>query len=135
MTTASKKQALSNLYGLMMEINLHQADEDVLNELQQHPDPQIEKHLLKVKQLTTKLKAEAYKIQFQVAIDQLKALKQKGVEELKKLFQPSEQVELSPLFRKFEELTEKDEKAILEDQELLRLMRILKEKLDDNKNK
>lgn len=129
------KQALSNLYGLMMEINLHQADEDVLHELHEHPDPQIDKHLLKIRQLSTKLKAEANKTHFQTVKEQLEIFKQKGIEELKKLLQPTEQVELSPLFRKFEELTEKDEKAISEDQELLRLMRILKNKLDDNQNK
>jgi len=118
----------------MMEINLHRTDEDVLKELQEHPDPQIEKHVLRIKQLTTKLKAEATKVRFQDAVNQLMILKQKGVDEIKKLFQPSEQKELIPLFRKFEELTEKDEKEILEDQELLRLMKILKDKLDDCKN-
>ena len=48
--------------------------------------------------------------------------------ELKKLLAPHEQVQLVPLFRKLEELT------ILEDQELLHLMEILKDKLDDKSN-
>lgn len=134
MTTSSARQTLSNLYGLMMEINLHQSDEDVLKELQENPDSQIEKHLLQVKQMTTKLKAEANKSRFQVALNQLKELKEKGIEELRKFIQPSEQAEFVPLFRKFEELTEKDEHAILEDQELLRLLKILKEKVDDRSN-
>lgn len=134
MATVSARQVLSNLYGLMMEINLHRTDEDVLNELNERPDPQIEKHLLRVKQLATKLKAETNRARFQAAVDQLRTLKEKGIEELKKFIRPSEQAEFVPLFRKFEELTEKDEQAILEDQDLLRLMKILKDKLDDNAN-
>lgn len=39
MATLNPKQILSNLYGLMMEINYHRLDEEVLAELQQKPDP------------------------------------------------------------------------------------------------
>ena len=134
MTTSSARKTLNNLYGLMMEINLHQEDEDVLKELQENPDSQIERHLVKVKQLNTKLKAEANKFKFQTALIQLRELKEKGIEELRKFIQPSEQAEFVPLFRKFEELTEKDEHAILEDIELLRLLKILSEKIDDKPN-
>ena len=35
-----------------------------------------------------------------------------------------------PLFRRFEELSEKDEASIAEDQEMLQLIDALKEKLD-----
>ena len=65
METGNAKQVLSNLYGLMMEINLHRADEDILDELKNNPDPQIEKHLTNIRRLTTKYKAYAYKLQFQ----------------------------------------------------------------------
>ena len=136
MSTLNAKQVLSNLYGLMMEINYHRPDEDILEELTEHPDPQVEKHLIRVKQLSTKFKAEANKNRFQEALDQLNALKQKGSDELRKLFPPIERQrpELVQLFRKFEELTSKDEQAILEDQDLLRLIKLLKDKLDDETN-
>lgn len=132
MVTLNAKQILSNLYGLMMEINYHRQDEDVITELNSNPDPQIEKHLLRIKQLTTRLKAEANKALFQRAFEQIKVLKQRGLEELKNLVKPQDQEKLIPLFRKFEELTEEDEAAILEDQELLHLLEILKERLDEN---
>lgn len=134
MATINARQILSNLYGVMMEINFHRTEEEVLSELQQSPDPIIEKHLIKIKQLSTKLNAEANRNSFHEALLQLKYLKERGSEELMKLFQPAEKQKLAPLFRRFEELTEKDEKAILEDQELLQLIKILKEKLHENKD-
>ena len=132
MGIVSAKQVLSNLYGLMMELNLHRADEDVLKELQENPDPQIEKHLVKIKQLNAKLKAQANVSRFQKVKEQIKVLKELGLEEFKKLIQPQEEAQLIPLFRKFEEITEEDEASILEDQELLRLMEILNNRANDN---
>ncbi len=132
MGTVSAKQVLSNIYGLMMELNLHRADEDVLKELQENPDPQIEKHLIKIKQLNAKLKAQVNVSRFQKVKEQIKALKELGLEEFKKLIQPQEETQLIPLFRKFEEITEEDEASILEDQELLRLMEILNNRANDN---
>lgn len=131
--SAKTREILNNLYALMMEINLHRADEDVLAELYQHNDEQIDKHLIKVKQLSAKLKIEENKLRFKNAIEQITILKNKGIEELKKLLEPHDQVQLIPLFRKFEELTEEDESSVLEDEELLHLMEILKDKLDDTK--
>lgn len=131
MITLNDREVLSNLYGLMMEINLHQDDEDIFSELNANPDAQIDRHLVKIKQLNTKLRAEANKRMFQQAIEQIALLKQKGLEELKKLIHPQERAQLMPLFRKFEELTAEDEASILEDQELLHLMEILKDRIDD----
>jgi hypothetical protein len=132
MAVVNAKQVLSNLYGLMMEINLHREDEDVLAELQAHPDGQIDKHLFKIKQLSAKFKAETNRLRFQEAMEQITILKQKGLDELKKLLRPHEQEQLMPLFRKFEELTQEDQAAILGDQEVLQLMEILKNRLDEN---
>ena len=131
MITLSDREVLSNLYGLMMEINLNQDDEDIFSELNSNPDAQIDRHFIKIKQLNAKLRAAANKKKFHQAIEQITLLKQKGLEELKKLIQPQEQAQLLPLFRKFEELTADDEASILEDQELLRLMEILKDRIDD----
>lgn len=132
MATLNAKQVLSDLYGLMMEINYHRPDEEVLEELQQKPDAQLEQHLVKIRQISAKLKAQANKERFQKAIDQIRILKEKGLDELKKLINAQEQAQLVPLFRKFEELTEKDEAAIVEDQELLHLIEVLKNKLDED---
>ncbi|MBS1753574.1 MAG: hypothetical protein KF741_13215 [Ferruginibacter sp.] len=126
------KEILNNLYGLMMEINFHRSDEDILAQLQTNPDQQIDKHLLKIKQLSSKLRAEANKIRFQKAIEQITLLKQKGLDELKKFLKPQEQFQLVSLFSKFEELTSGDEAAILEDEELLNFMATLKDRLDED---
>lgn len=132
MTTLNAKQVLSNLYGLMMEINYHRTDEEVLAELRENADSHLDGHLLKIKQITAKLKGQENKYRFQKAIDEIKKLKEKGFDELKKLIRPQEQAQLIPLFRKFEELTTEDEVSILEDQELLQLIEILKGRIDEN---
>lgn len=126
------KEILNNLYGLMMEINFHRSDEDILAQLQTNPDQQIDKHLLKIKRLSSKLRAEANKLRFQKAIEQITLLKQKGIDELKKFLKPQEQFQLVSLFSKFEELTSGDEASILEDEELLSFMATLKDRLDED---
>lgn len=131
MSTVNARQVLSNLYGLMMEINFHRADEDILSELNSNPDKTIDGHLLNIKRLRSKLKAQASKEKFQLALEQLTLLKQKGIGELQKLLDPQAQQQLVPLFRKFEGLTKEDEQSILEDQELLRMLELLKDKLDE----
>lgn len=131
MGTRDTKQILSDLYGLMMEISFHREDEVVLKELHEHPDPQIEQHFLRIKQITAKLKAEANRRRFAKAKEQLALLKQKGIEEIQRIITPQERVEFAPLFRKFEELTKEDEQAILEDQELLKFLEILSTHIDD----
>ena len=132
METLNAKQVLSNLYGLMMEMNYHRPDQEVLAELRENPDLHLEKHLTKIRQITAKLKAQQNQERFQRIIEQIRDLKEKGLEELKKLIRPQEQAQLIPLFRKFEELTSEDEAAILEDQELLQLIEILKDRIDEN---
>jgi hypothetical protein len=119
----------------MMEINLYRDDEEVLSQLKDAPDPQIDRHLLKIRQLTTKLRASAHKSKVQQAIDQINALRKLGLAELNNFLNPDQQRALSPLFNKFKELTSEDEKSLLQDQELLRALEILKKKLDeDSKN-
>jgi len=134
MGTRSTKQILSDLYGLMMEINFHREDEEVLKELEENPDPQIEQHLLKIKQIQTKLRAVANRRRFDKAKEQFALLKKKGIEEIRRRISPQERIEYAPLFRKFEELTKEDEEAILEDQELLKLLEILNKQIDNDSN-
>jgi hypothetical protein len=132
METQNTKQILSDLYGLMMEINFHREDEEVFNELQENPDPQIEDHIVRIKQITAKMKAEANRIRFVRVKEQLALFKQKGIEEIQQLITPQEKVKYAPLFRKFEELTKEDEEAIMEDQELLKLLEILNKRIDND---
>lgn len=132
MEIQNTKQILSDLYGLMMEINFHREDEEVLKELQDSPDPQIEQHLLRIKQISAKLKAKANRVRFIKAKEQLALLKQKGIEEIQRLITPQERVRYAALFRKFEEITKQDEEAIMEDQELLKLLEILKKYIDND---
>lgn len=134
MNSKNTKQILSDLYGLMMEINYHRADEDVLQELEENPDPQLDKHLIKIKQMKAKLNAISNENKFQKIIDYVKALKNKGLDEIKNTLSLEEQSVLIPLFRKFDNLTEEDEKEILEDSELLHYLEILKDKFDSDEN-
>ncbi len=133
MKTQDARKILSNLYGLMMEINYHREDEDVAQELQENPDTQIEMHLIRIKQITAKLKAEANQQRFAQAKEKLRQLKESGLEGLKQLITPEEKIQFAPLFRKFEELNKEDEESILEDQELLKMLEILKKRIDDSK--
>lgn len=132
MKVNNSKQILSNLYGLLMEINLYRTDEDVLSELQDNPDDSIDEHLLKIKQINAKLRGNENRLRFEKAIEQIRLLKEKGLDELEKLIKPEEKLELIPLFRKFEELSEDDERAILDDKELLLFLKILNDRIDEN---
>lgn len=127
MATTSK-QILNNLYGLMLEINYNREEEEILSELVETQDLQINNHLIKIKQLTAKLKAESSKVRYQRALEQLAKFKEKGIDSFKKLFSAEEQLTLVPMFNKFTELSKSDEEAILEDQEMLFLLEILKDK-------
>lgn len=132
MGTRNTKQILSDLYGLMMEINFHREDEDVLKELLENPDSQIEGHLLRIKQIKAKVRAEANRARFAWAKEQLALLKEKGIEEIQRLITPQERIQYAPLFSKFEEMTKEDEENILEDQELLKMLEILNKKINED---
>lgn len=132
MGTRNTKQILSDLYGLMMEINFHREDEDVLTELLENPDSQIEGHLLRIKQIKAKVRAEANIARFAWAKEQLALLKEKGIEEIQRLITPQERIQYAPLFSKFEEMTKEDEENILEDQELLKMLEFLNKKINEN---
>lgn len=131
MKAEGAQQVLNNFYGLLMEMNLLQSDEDILARVNVSEDPFIQKHLKNIRQLSTKYAALANQNRYKALKDEFQKLKDIGVEELKKLLQPEELVELQPLFRKFEEITVEDEAEILEDQEFLQLIQHLKKKLDE----
>src|SRR5699024_5461321 len=107
---------------------------DVLMELQESPDPILDKHLVQIKKIKAKLRALENETRFQKAIEYVKNLRSKGIEEVKKSLSLEDQTDLIPLFRKFDNLTEEDEQDILEDSELLHYIEILKDKLDLDEN-
>ena len=127
----TNKQILNNLYGLMLEINYHRDNDEILAELQAKPDALIDKHLAKIKQITAKLKAEANRQRYQNAVQQLQMLKEKGIEQFKSMFSNTDQAKLVPMFNRFTELSQADEEAILEDQQMLEFLEILKNRADE----
>lgn len=131
MKAEGAQQILNNLYGLLMEMNLLQSDDDALNQSNILEDPFIQKHLKNIKLLSAKYAAVANRSRYQTLKNEFKKLKEQGVEELKKMLQPQDVIELQPLFRKFEEITPEDEQDIIEDQEFLLMLEQLKKKLDE----
>jgi len=83
-----------------------------------------------IKLRTAKYNALRQKSKYNSLLIELKRLKEIGVDKLRQLIGPEEAMQLQPLFSKFEELSEKDEASIAEDQELLQLLAALKGKLD-----
>lgn len=126
-------QILTNLYGLMMDINYHREDLDVLNDLKTKPDTFVEDHLTRIKRAIAKNKAAAQRQNIDLALDQLRQLKERGLEEIRKLLTTQEQAEYAQLFRKFEGLSKQDEASILEDKQLLKLLERIKQSKDDNR--
>src|SRR5258708_5328856 len=127
----SNAEILNHFYSLLLEMNFHQADDEILSEKVSLDDPLIQKHLQKIKLLSAKYKAIRTKNRYAAIVAEIKRLKDLGIEEIQKLLNPQEEVRLMPLFRRFEELSEKDEASIVEDQEMLQLIDALKEKLDN----
>ena len=126
------KQILSNLYSLLMEMNFHMEGPELIADLTTKEKERVDKHYKQVKLLKAKYKTEANKQYFYKAFEQIRELKEKGIEELQKLVKPNEQQALVPLFRKFEALTEQDKTSILEDTELLALIELLKQRVDES---
>ena len=126
-------QILNNLYGLMMDINYHRDDVDVLDDLKAKPDAFVEDHLTRIKRAIAKNKAAAQRQNIELALDQLRQLKDRGLEEIRKLLTVQEQAEYAQLFRKFEGLSKEDEASILEDKQLLKLLERIKDSKDDNR--
>ena len=123
-------QILDHFHSLLMEINFLRPEEDVFGESGYHEDAFIQKHLRQIKLKMAKLKAEQNKGSFKAIFEELGRIKSMGATEFNKLLSPEQQLQLQPLFRKFEELSEKDEAAIVNDAELLQIISALRDKLD-----
>lgn len=121
---------LNHLYGLLLELNFHRPEEDVFSDEAYKEDPFIAKHLRQIRLRTAKYKALLHQNTYSAVLAEFRRLKEIGFEEIKKLLKPQETLQLQPLFSKFEQLSEKDEESIAEDQEFLQLINVLKDKLN-----
>lgn len=124
-------EILHHFYSLLLELNFHQ-DESELPSAEDLADPFIQKHLRQVKLKIAKARVVAKKNIYQLIIQEIDRLRKIGTEELKKLLTPQQVLQLQPLFSKFDSLSERDKESIAEDEELLQLITILKEKLDNH---
>ncbi|MEN2400892.1 hypothetical protein GKZ90_0013995 [Flavobacterium sp. MC2016-06] len=123
-------EILNNYYGLMIEINYHKPIEDYLDELD-NTSEFVNKHFDLIKLKQAKAKALFIKKRFINLQNEFQRLKQYGVEELKKLLGTKERQDLVPLFRKFEELSKNEESDIIDDNDFLDFIAVLKEKIDN----
>lgn len=121
---------MNHLYGLLMEMNLHQDGGDLVSDVAIH-NPFVVKHLRNIKLLSTKYAAAMQQSRYLELQEVFRKLRENGLDELKKLLDSQEQVEFQPLFRKFNDITPEDEKKILDDQEFLALIEHLQKKLDE----
>lgn len=121
-------EILHHFYSLLLEINFH--EEDRVTTEDDLADPFIQKHLRQVKLKLARSRAELRKSAYQSILQEIDRLRKMGMDELKKLLTPREALQFKPLFSKFESLSNKDKDSIAEDEELLRLITALKDKLD-----
>ncbi len=128
MKNHKQRENLSNLYGFFMESNFHRSDEEVLSQLEEQPDSQIEDFLSQIKKKQVRLKALKNKLFFDYVNEKLTEIRQKGLEELRKIIPTNELIEFAPLFSKYQELSESDYRDIVEDQDFLKLMEYLQDK-------
>lgn len=128
MKNHKQRENLSNLYGFFMETNFHQSNEEILSQLETRPDNQIEDFLSQIKKKQVKLKALNNRLFFDYVNEKLGEIKQKGLEELRKIIPSNEQIEFAPLFSKYQELSESDYQDIVQDQDFLKLMEYLQDK-------
>jgi isopropylmalate/homocitrate/citramalate synthase len=127
-------EILNHFYRLLAEVNFHEDEKDMHQPADPAGDAFIQKHLRQIKLLTAQYKAQQTKSHYQQVVAQFIRLKEMGEEQLKKLLTPEQARQFQPLFSRFEDLSKKDEASILEDQELLQLFSILKDKQDTSDN-
>jgi hypothetical protein len=127
----TNSEILNHFYSLLIELNFYRDEDDVFVESKYQDDPFIMKHLKLIRLKTTKYRVILNKHNYSNILIEFKRLSDIGFDEIKKFLNPQEQMRIQPLFRKFEELTEKDKSSIEEDQELLQLIAALKDKLDN----
>lgn len=121
---------LNHFYGLLLEMNFYRDEDDIVFKDELINDPFIQKHLQQIKLTSSRYKVSYAKTIYSQLIKEINRLRLYDFEDLKKMLNPKEALQLQPLFRKFDELSKEDEASIAEDQELLQLITVLKEKMD-----
>lgn len=124
-------EILHHFYSLLLEMNFYEEEEVPM--VDDFTDTFIQKHLRQIKLKTARNKAELKRNTYQSILLEIDKLRKMGSDELKKLLTPKEVLQLQPLFSKFESMSKKDQESIAEDQQLLQLINILKDKLDNSK--
>ena len=123
-------EILNNYFGLILEINYHAPAEDYFDEIENVSDF-VNFHFNKIKLKQAKAKALYSKKRHEEFKKEFEKLKKYGVDELKKLLGQSERLQLQPLFRKFEDLSQNDEIEIIDDNDFLNFISVLKDKIDE----
>ena len=126
----SNADILNHFYCLLIEMNFHRQEDTAWEDRSYQDDPFIQKHMQQIKLRSAKYKAIRQKTKYDALLNELRRLKEMGVDKLRQLIDPQQVMQLQPLFSKFEELSQKDESSIAEDKELLQLLTALKGKLD-----
>lgn len=126
----SNSQILDHFQNLLMQINFHRPEEDVFDEGGYQNNSFVQKHLRQIKLKMAKAKAQQNKGGFAAILEEVRKIKEMGASEINKLLNQEQQLHFQPLFRKFEELSQKDETALANDAELLQIITVLKEKLE-----
>ena len=128
----SNVEILNHLYSLLLDMNFHEPDSDIWEGDNYKEDQFVTNHLRQIKLRTAKLRALRQRSAYGNLISEVMRLKEFGVDKLKQLLSQKEAQQLQPLFNRFEQLTEKDKKSLEDDQELLQLFGILKDKLKNS---
>lgn len=126
----NNSKILDHFYSLLIEINFLRPEEDVFAESGYQDDPFIQKHLRQIKLKMAKYRAQQNKGGFKAILEEIQRIKAMGTNEINKFLNPEQQLQLQPLFRKFEELSKRDEASMVDDAELLQIIAAIKEKLD-----
>ncbi len=135
-TFNEKKEFIDNFFLFLIELNLNRTDEEVLANLN---SPVIERNLKYIKKKNLKAKAQLNKSRFQQAQELLNSLKkeqgEKLLENIKGALEKKEQLQLDALYRKFQDLTSDDIKAMLEDEKLIEIMQHIEQSdtIDESK--
>lgn len=133
------KQILIHFYNLLIESNIYMPNSEILEDLKLNPDPEVEEGLQLIKQYRFKANINAKKDKYNYALEKLDQLQRLLSGNLDKLISTlenkRENEQLVALFRKYEELSEKDKAKMLEDKYLLSLLRTLEsDDIKDNDN-
>lgn len=137
MNAKEKIDFVNRIYGLIIEANMHQPDEEVLPEINPTTDVYYTNGLALVRQLNTKAKAQLNKNRFTQAQELLNELLQKAGSNLESFFRgmssEPENEKILAFFRNYQSLSETDKKAMLMDNKVLELMSKAKKNLDSPK--